>query len=72
MGSISSSMADSSRASKRPRDAVVAIRLTGNVASVASLVAFITLCDIASRSGSMMLGRYLQLMPFEDECSASA
>lgn len=46
---------------------IVAIYLTDQTISIASLVAFIALCGIASRNGILMISHYLHLMKEEGQ-----
>ncbi|QDK44666.1 CusA/CzcA family heavy metal efflux RND transporter [Bdellovibrio sp. ZAP7] len=46
---------------------LIAIYLSDRTFSIATMVAFITLCGIASRNGIMMISHYLHLMKYEGE-----
>ncbi|MBT4793521.1 MAG: efflux RND transporter permease subunit [Halobacteriovoraceae bacterium] len=46
---------------------VFAIYISDNTISIASIVAFVALCGIASRNGILMISHYLHLMVHEDE-----
>ena len=46
---------------------IIAIYITDKTISIATIVAFVALCGIASRNGIMMISHYLHLMTYEKE-----
>jgi CzcA family heavy metal efflux pump len=46
---------------------IIAIYITDKTISIASIVAFVALCGIASRNGILMISHYLHLMSYEGE-----
>jgi Cu/Ag efflux pump CusA len=46
---------------------IFAVFLTGKIISIATIVAFVALCGIASRNGILMIAHYLHLMVHERE-----
>lgn len=46
---------------------LIAIYLSDRTFSIATMVAFVTLCGISSRNGIMMISHYLHLMKYEGE-----